>query len=408
MEVQSLLPGTPTEPYIQRLNLLSMSARDACRRELEHVLGNDPKGKWTALLSRAIAKGQDAFLKVDRSIRASEIEAPDELAFVIPDMVADDGLSILFGAGSAGKTFLLMEMALCVSRGLDFLGRQTQQRNTLYIDCETGRKTFGYRMRRICNGLGLEQSAADNVFYWWANGIPLEDQVDAIRRCCEENQIGFLALDHIAAACGGDASEQAVASRFSRALGKLNLPMMALAHITGAAVTDPEQARKPFGSIFWENNARRTIFVMRQQEDESPVADLGLYPRKVNDGGRPSAFGATLTFDDPSGPITVTQTPLRGTGVLSRVRGAEHTIWDALTRAMTVEEIAEESGLTERYIKDTLRDHPRMFVDLNPEIKGGRGKTKQWGRLEMRPTYSDPADQPRGYEDEYEEDQLPF
>lgn len=389
MEVQSLLPGTPQEPYIQRLNLLSMSARDACRRELEHVLGNDPKGKWTALLSRAIAKGQDAFLKVDRSVRASEIEAPDELVFVIGELVADDGISILFGAGSAGKTFLLMKAALDVSRGDSYLGRTTQQRNVLYIDCETGRKTFGYRMRRICAGEGLEQAAADRVFYWWAGGIPLEDQVDAIKRCCEENEIGFVCLDHIAAACGGDASEQSVASRFARAVGKIGLPMLALAHITGAAVSDPEQARKPFGSIFWENNARRTIFVMRQQEDESPVADLGLYPRKINDGGRPSPFGATITFDDPSGPITIDPTQLRGTGILSTVRGIQHVIWDVLDQPMSVKAIAEATNKTERYVKDILGNHPRLFVDLSGNRGGGRGNEKLWARVEIRQPYAD-------------------
>src|SRR6185369_14929449 len=40
MEVRNLLPGTPQEPYTLRLNLLSMSARDSARREIEHVLGN--------------------------------------------------------------------------------------------------------------------------------------------------------------------------------------------------------------------------------------------------------------------------------------------------------------------------------------------------------------------------------
>jgi hypothetical protein len=380
MEVKNLLPGMPQEPYTLRLNLLSMSARDAARREIEHVLGNPEKGHWTALFSRAITKAQDAYLSVDRSVRASEIEAPDALSFVIPDLVADEGISILFGAGSAGKTFLLMKAALAVSRGEAYLGRSTQPRNVLYIDCETGRKTFGYRMRRICAGEGLDQAAASGVFYWWAQGIPLEDQVEAIKRCCEENQIGFVCLDHIAAACGGDASEQAVASRFARAVGKIGLPMLALAHITGAAVGDPEQARKPFGSIFWENNARRTIFVMRQQEDESPIADLGLYPRKINDGGRPSPFAARITFDDPSGPITIDPVEWGGNPVLTRARGPEHAIYDVLTEPMSAAAIAEAAGQSERNVKRILSDHPRMFVDLSGNASGGKGHAKLWAR----------------------------
>jgi hypothetical protein len=396
MEVQSLLPATPKEPYIQRLNLLSMSARDACRREIEHVLGKGPESQWTALLSRAISKAQDAFLSVDRSVRSSEIEAPDELQFVIPDIAVDDGFSILFGAGSGGKTFLLMKAALAVSRGELFLGRQCQQRNVLYIDCETGQKTYGYRLKRICAGQGLTQAAARDIYYWWAQGIPLEDQVDAIKRCCEENQIGFICLDHIAAACSGDASEQAIASRFARAVGKIGLPMLALAHITSADVRNPESVQKPFGSIFWENGSRRTIFVFRQQEEESPVADLGLYPRKVNDGGKPAAFGATLAFDDPSGPITIDPTPLRGNAALNAVRGFEHVLWDLLAQPMLAEVLAEATGKSERHCKDTMKNHPRMFVEVTG-TQGGRGLKTAWARAETRLPYAE--------SDDYERDQ---
>lgn len=406
MEVQNLLPGTPQEPYIQRLNLLSMSARDQCRREIEHVLGGAEKGRWTTLLARAITKAQDAYLKVDRSVRASEIESPETLTFIVPDFAVDEGMSILFGAGSAGKTFILMLMALCVSLGLPFLGRPTLKRNVLYIDCETGRKTFGYRLRRICKGLGLDQSAASNVFYWWAQGLPLEDQTDAIKRCCDENQIGFILLDHIAAACGGDAAEQAVASRLARAHGKIGIPMMALAHITGAAVKDPEAAHKPFGSIFWENNARRTIFVLRQQEDESPVADLGLYPRKINDGGRTSPFGARITFEDPSGPITIDSDTLADKGALSTARGPQHVIWDMLAAPMLTEDIAEAIGKSERYCKDVMKNHPRMFTEVRGNLAGGRGQRQQWARVEIRAPYAEP---PEDFDfSDYSDEPLPF
>lgn len=402
MEVQNLLPGTPQEPYIIRLNLLSISAREAARREIEHVLGNPGKGHWTALMQRAVTKAQQAVLSVDRSIKASEIEAPDDLRFVIPDICVEDGFSILFGEGSAGKTWLLILMAICVSRGLPFLGRPVEQRNVLYIDCETGKRTWALRLRRLLEGLGLDQSAASNIHFWHTEGVPFEDQWEAIKRCCEENQIEFLCLDHIAAACGGDANEQSVATRFGRALGKIGLPMMALAHITGADMKNPESVNKPFGSIYWHNLSRRTIFVLRQQEDESEIADLGLYPKKVNDGRRPAPFGARITFDDPAGPIAVTSESLSSTPALSRVRGQEHAIYDVLQRAMTVAEIAEETGITERHVKRLLADHPKLFVAVSGSDAGGRGNQKRWGRIatETKLWYQD--------RDVSESDELPW
>jgi hypothetical protein len=64
-----------------------MSSRDQCRREIEHVLGNEPKGQWTALISRAVTKAQDAFSASIAPSGPSEIEAPEALAFVVPDLV---------------------------------------------------------------------------------------------------------------------------------------------------------------------------------------------------------------------------------------------------------------------------------------------------------------------------------
>ncbi len=389
MEVTSLLPGSPREPYIQRLNLLSVSSRDQCRREIEHVLGKGPESQWTMMLSRAVTKAQQAYLSVDRSVSTGDIQAPEALDFIVPDLVVADGINILFGTGSGGKTWLLMKMALAVARGDPFLGRSTQQRNVLYVDFETGEKTYGYRMRRLCAGEGLALEDARAIRFWNGKGLPFADQVEAIKRCCEEHQIGLICLDHIAAACGGDANEQSVATRFANATTKIGLPVVALAHITGADARNPEAVEKPFGSVYWHNNARRTTFVMRQQEAESSVADLGLYAKKVNDGRWPRPFGARITFEDPAGPVTLDLDDLRGKGQLDTVRGIEHTIWDALNLPLSARAIAEATNKTERYVKDILSNHPRMFTAVPGTGTGGRGNEKMWARAEVRSPYSD-------------------
>jgi hypothetical protein len=388
MEVQALLPGQPKEPYTQSLNLLSPSSRDQCRREMEHVLGNDPKGQWISLISRAVAKAKDAYLNVDRSISSADLVAPEALEFIVPDLCVADGINILFGTGSGGKTWLLMKMALAVSRGDSFLGRPTKQRNVLYVDCETGQSTYAYRLRRLCAGEGLTLEDARQVRFWNGKGIPFADQVPSIKRTCDEHEIGLICLDHIAAACGGDANEQSVASALANGVGKIGIPVMALAHITGADMRNPEAVDKPFGSIFWHNNARRTTFVLRQQEAESSVAELGLYPKKVNDGRWPAPYGARIVFDDPSGPVTVDTNDLRSNRVLSAVRGFEHVIWDLLARPMSVEEIAEATDKSERHCKGILHGHPRMFTDVSGNAGGGQGRKKLWGRAAVNQPYA--------------------
>jgi hypothetical protein len=378
MEVTCQLPGKSQEPYIQRINLLSMSTREACRRELDGIFGKEVG--WTALLSKAAAKAQDAYLRVDRSVCTSDIAAPPAIQFLVEGLVPEDGLTIFFGAGSSTKTYQLYQMALCVSRGEPFVGRGTRRTRVMVIDYETGQGMYGLRMRRLCEGLGLgpDLSGARDVIYWWAQGIPLEDQIDSIRRCIDAHQIGALFLDHIAAACGGDATEQAVASRFQRTLGKLGLPMVGLAHITGQAANDPQAAYRPFGSIYWENQARRTYFVLRYQEQESALANVGFYPRKINDGARAADFGVNVTFEDPGGPVSINATAINATPHLMKARGPEWQLFEALDGEATVTALSKKTGIGERRVKDLLEGHPKMFVQLDPG--GGRNHPAIWAR----------------------------
>lgn len=354
------------------------------------------------MISRAVTKAKDAYLSVDRSISTADMVPPEALEFIIPDLCVADGINILFGNGSGGKTWLLMYAAICVALGLPFLGRLTKRLNVLYVDCETGQSTYSYRANRLCAGLGMTLQDIRNVRFWNGKGIPFADQVAAIRRTCEEHEIGLICLDHIAAACGGDANEQSIASALANSIGKIGLPVLALAHVTGADTRNPEAVDKPFGSIFWHNNARRTTFVLRQQEAESSLAELGLYPKKVNDGRWPAAYAACIAFDDPSGPVAIGAGDLRANRALAAVQGFEHVLWDLLSLPLTLKELADKTGKTERHCVGILHAHPRMFTEISDNAGGGRGRKKMWGRVEIRAPYADDD------RDEYVDDELPF
>jgi hypothetical protein len=543
-----------------------------CRREIEHVLGNEPKGSGRLLISRAVTKAQDAFLKVDRSVRTSEIEAPDALAFVVPDWCVARRLNDPVRRRQRRQDLPADEMALAVSRGDSFLGRPTLRRNVLYIDCETG-KTYGYRMRRLCAGEGLTRPRSGSRRpLLVGGGHPVRGSGRGDQALLRENEIGL----HLPRSHRGGLRrrrQRAVHRQpVRRALGKIGLPMLALAHITGPqpaipswpnahsgatskkwmeatrpqevevryirtknsgpladwmrenaghgaltkripdavwelssglkrtlleALIDGDGHRRPTGistyhtispqlandvmrlaielghsasirkdkpgrvgvheryevkigrqdratvvlraerhitpepydgtvycftvatdayltrrngkpfisgnSVYWHNNARRTVFVLRQQEAESPVADLGIYPRKVNDGSRPAPFGVRVTFDDPSGPIAVDASDLRSNRVLREVQGIEHVIWDVLSTPMTADDIADAVGKSERTCKDAMKAHPRMFTEVSGHAYGGRGKRPVWARVDTRMPYTDAV-----ADDDYSETEIPF
>jgi hypothetical protein len=43
-----------------------------------------------------------------------------------------------------------------------------------------------------------------------------------------------------------------------------------------------------------------------------------------------------------------------------------------------VTEIAGETGFSERHVKRTLADHPKRFVMVSGDDKGGRNNPKKW------------------------------
>jgi hypothetical protein len=383
IRIRMLLPGNDSEPYLQRLNLLSMSAREACRRELDAVFGKEPG--WSSILARSATRASDAFLSIDRAIRAAEIAAPSRMEFLIEHMVPDEGVTILFGAGSASKTYQAMLMAVCVALGLPWLGRPTQQRNVLWIDYETGGPMFGYRLGRVLAALGLTREQVPNIYYWGAEGVPLSDQVPGLLRAIERHNIGFAVLDHAALACGGEPEKSDSALRFYRATGKLGLPLLTIAHVTGDGERDPELVQRPFGSVFWSNGARRTWFIQRQQEQESSVASVGFYCRKVNDGAKPADFGVNVFFEEDGGPVHVLAADLRLTPQLNQTRGVEYQIHAALDHPMTYVEIAEAIGNTAEYVRKRIAKHPRLFERAEEtRTDGGRGVVTRWQRAPVQ------------------------
>lgn len=62
---------------------------------------------------------------------------PDEQhQWVVQDLLPTAGLSVLAGKPKIGKTTLVRFLALCVSRGEEFLGRKTMKGKVLYIALE--------------------------------------------------------------------------------------------------------------------------------------------------------------------------------------------------------------------------------------------------------------------------------
>jgi len=62
-----------------------------------------------------------------------QIRAMPPIKWLVQDLLTSSGFSVMYGQPGCGKTFLALDLALCVATGRDFHGMATTQGNVLYI-----------------------------------------------------------------------------------------------------------------------------------------------------------------------------------------------------------------------------------------------------------------------------------
>lgn len=381
---------TDPEPYTQSVNLNSNSGVTELRRNLDEVFGKT--FAWTRLLNKAVGLARDAYLNQDRGLDLSEI--PDVIGEVllVPPLVVADGATIFFGDGSSLKSYVSAEIAYCMAKGETFCGMSTPRLTPLIIDYEDSGPNYRRRVKRLCKARDHED--VSGIRYWEAKGIPLTDLVDPIKRYIERHGVGILIVDSVAAACGGDPLDPKAVLTFFSALKKLGLPSILIAHVTKAMDT-----MKPFGTVYWHNEARRTWFVQRVQEEESDEVDLGFYNRKVNDGRKPAPIAFHASFsEDEHGPVYLSLGSMeRAPAELIALTSARNQVWQALSGLpRTVKNLMEETGLSRSAIEAELKAGPFVIAGVEPTtIKGGK-PAHLWARQEvLRSNQQNPQQNPQ-------------
>ena len=348
LRVWNEIPGVSNEQFAARLNLVSLSNREAYRRSLDEMFGKE--GGWTRRLNRACDMLLRAHNERDDSIVL--LEAPVmENAYLIRGFQPADGPAFIFGQGGSGKTYLALYMATCISLGIPFLGRDVGQAAVLYVDYESSPWRLRQRTERILAGMGMADTLPA-IFYWPGGGVPLVDMVPALERKIAQDDIGAIFIDSAVLAAGSDPERSETAARYFNALSRLGLPSLTIAH-----VTKQDDDRYPFGSIFWHNSARLTWNV-KLAHDDGDVAHLGLHNRKSNDDKPEPSLGLRVTFGADSGPVTFQREDLASVQGLNKDLPLKTRILAELKAGhdrITIKELAGELDEKEDSVSRTLR-----------------------------------------------------
>jgi hypothetical protein len=185
-------------------------------------------------------------------------------------------------------------------------------------------------------------------------------------------------VDSVGPACGGKPEDAIVGLAYARTVKKIGVTSLHIAHISKEDVKRGNTTH-PFGSIFWHNEARRTWFIAREQEEESDELDIGMFCRKVNDGPKPKPLAAHVRFEGLYGAVQITRQDISSIPEMQAKRSHKAQVMDSLAQqaGQTIKEIAADTGLTENAIEGVVRDKRSFSISgVRPSASRGRGSNE--------------------------------
>jgi hypothetical protein len=267
------------------------------------------------------------------------------------DLEVDAGIRLLrrhpvtlFGDGGDAKSYI----GLYWSTRLAEAGLRVG-----YADWEFSGEDHRDRLERLCG--------PDMPELWYIRcERPLVAEVDRLRRIVREERLDYLVCDSVAFASDGPPEAAEVAGAYFRALRRIGVGSLHIAHTTKAADGDA----KPFGSTFWHNGSRSTWYIKRGESTSSDRSrlTLGLFNRKSNVGPLAPAVGYAVTF----GPdrTTFVRTDLADTPDLAE----RLPVWQRMAHllragSLTMVQVAGELDVPLNTIVQTTKRHEgRVFV----------------------------------------------
>ena len=134
---------------------------------------------------------------------AHKPELPEEL---IKGILRNGHKMLISGPSKAGKSFLLMELAIAITEGRRWLGFPCRKGRVLYVNLEIDRASCIHRFANIYNALGIHNPCADRLVLWNLRGkaLPLDKLVPQLVRRVRDQHFDAIIIDPIYKVITGD------------------------------------------------------------------------------------------------------------------------------------------------------------------------------------------------------------
>lgn len=203
---------------------------------LSRLPGIKRNGKWQHIVDTNI--GFDSWEDWEEWIQSELDDLPDpEDLFanenynaplapeLIEGIIRQGRKMILTGASKAGKSFLLIELAIKIAMGGHWLGHLCTKSKVLYINFELSKDSFTDRLREICANLEMDPTELSGMFDTLTlRGMakPFKELIPSIKHKIKKGEYKVLILDPIYKTLLGDENDAKVVSEFCNALDNVS------------------------------------------------------------------------------------------------------------------------------------------------------------------------------------------
>ena len=130
---------------------------------------------------------------------------------------------LISGSSKAGKSFLLMELCICIAEGKRWLKFDCKKGRVLYVNLEIDPASCIMRFMKIYEALGLEQKHMDDIVIWNLRGhaVPLDKLVPKLIRRVRDQHFDAIIIDPIYKVITGDENNASDMAAFCNQFDKI-------------------------------------------------------------------------------------------------------------------------------------------------------------------------------------------
>lgn len=148
-------------------------------------------------------------------------DLPELAPALIEDVLRQGHKMLLAGPSKAGKSYALIELAVCIAEGLPWLGFRCAQGMVMYVNLELDRASCLHRFHDVREAMGAPSAHSVDIWNLRGHSIPMDKLAPKlIRRCMKKDYIAVI-IDPIYKVITGDENSADQMARFCNQFDKV-------------------------------------------------------------------------------------------------------------------------------------------------------------------------------------------